>query len=1352
MNRRQGSCGILPHVFLQGCWKPHPHSPLGAALVLVLLFLVLLSGIAVAFLSRVGIETVSASSYSDGVTTRQLAESAVGVVMGQIREATTQQNAAWASQPGMIRVFNTSRALGFYKLYSSDSLVVGRQQLAKYDPAKEVPMGSTGWSSLPALWTDINEPVTRTDANGDSISRFPIVDPEAARPNSPLKVEGFDLATLDPADTVRNGAPMPVRWLYVLRDGTLTAPDRSPDGRTAVWDGASGDKRRLPGKDNPIVGRIAFWTDDDTCKVNINTAGGFTRKDIAPYNDDNYPGSFWDTPRFFTKFDRGGPIDQTTGKFAPGDAGLGLCQPLFNEFQRYPGHPATTSLGMLFYKPNLKEWVLTGEQLYTLLPRLMPGGSEGGTTRKLSKDDEPLPLKAERLYASTDELFFGPRTISSRRQSAEELLKELDEKTKDAVQPQWVDRLRFFLTAHNRSPELNLHGRPRMTIWPVHTNPDLRNPSDKMITFCSVLGSNPQDGMFLMQREDAYSPTRDANIPRNKDLYKYLRDLTSMAIPGFSDYSFASKYGDDRDQILTEIFDYIRCVNLRDSTRDKTLPATVSARDKYKFAPRGIVVPLIVSPPGGKETMGFGRFPTVSEVSLVFYHAGYVGNDGSTYLDPALKPDSGVKANLMRAFLIVETFNPMHGYAPLFQFLKMPDDKTFRGLKVDVDDVQAGRILVHSLAWNAPLTVSGADVQGSVLDFPKQARNEIRWSSGNRWHGRNSGGSEGFWHTIMGKRGGGQMGGAAPKYAFQTTEPIRIAVNPKNPLLEQTFSFSGAKAELTISLGSTVIQTLHLDFPAGTFPVPTDAIWADRGGFWRPNAPNNWGCQQSKAEWAKSFGDRLYWIEVPSGGAHSYAPWDSKNNPNADDRYYTDRWRQILQPGDTVVSLVAGTKSDPRTAAISRNASPFRPHPNYGKPGVRHAQTLRAASGPVYFNSTDLLGAKYTTKFGKLVKTPPLKNYPANKAADLPEDIDGVVRDDGMPGDFDTGIGDLPDGAFCGKADEGNLAWRHPDQYGNWVYTHPYFTWDYEETFDTFFSANRQVPSAILFGSLLSGRTRDWETLCFSPFPAGDRHRGLTQPPKDHLLLDLFHMPIVEPYAISEPFSTAGKVNLNAQLAPFPWIRRTTALRAALHATRVTAVPAGDVDKYKTGVWNAAQNRTDPRPENYRHPIDLDQTIAGLEHVFTEYPLSPNRHRGFYKSASEICDRFLYPKGVKFEPGEAAIRTFWRNNTLTGDNVREKPYADLYPRLTTKSNSYTVHLRVQRLHQPRGETDADYLQWRETPELVGGEYRGETAIERYIDPHDRRFEASHPEAINFNKESLESAYRFRVVHSKRFVP
>jgi hypothetical protein len=108
-----------------------------------------------------------------------------------------------------------------------------------------------------------------------------------------------------------------------------------------------------------------------------------------------------------------------------------------------------------------------------------------------------------------------------------------------------------------------------------------------------------------------------------------------------------------------------------------------------------------------------------------------------------------------------------------------------------------------------------------------------------------------------------------------------------------------------------------------------------------------------------------------------------------------------------------------------------------------------------------------------------------------------------------------------------------------------------------------------------------------------------------------------------------------------------------------------------------------------------------------------------------------------------------RGHSITGDNLREKPYGDLYPRLTTKSNTYTVHMRVQTLRKKPGPNHAV---WDEVSDQVTSEYRGSSTIERYIDPHDPRFDGNHPDYIDVDKKSLEPAYRFRVVNSKRFQP
>ena len=367
------------------------------------------------------------------------------------------------------------------------------------------------------------------------------------------------------------------------------------------------------------------------------------------------------------------------------------------------------------------------------------------------------------------------------------------------------------------------------------------------------------------------------------------------------------------------------------------------------------------------------------------------------------------------------------------------------------------------------------------------------------------------------------------------------------------------------------------------------------------------------------------------------------------------------------------------------------------------------------------------------------------------------MRTDGKPADFDTGIANLPDGAYCGKADEGTNAWGYYDTTrGAHVFEHPYYVRD-REGYDTFFSPNRQMPSAVQFGSLLAGRARHWETLNFCPNPAGENHHGNIATPPDHLLLDLFTMPVVRPYAISEPFSTAGKVNLNYQIAPFTHIKRSTALRAALESVRIPAVSTTEVDRYKG--WAGSTN--------YRYLVNRDEMVRSFDDYFEDFEKG-ELDKGFFKSASEICEHFLYPKdalvsgrAVTYDDrGDRFIRAFWEAQRLTGDNLRERPYADLYPRLTTKSNTYTVHLRVQVLKKrgSLGASSASDTRWDEDKDRVVAEYRGSSVIERYLDPEDRRFDRQNPETIRNSDyvdpdtTSLDGAYRFRVVSNRTFSP
>ena len=340
------------------------------ALILVLSFLVLISVLVIAFFSTVALERTTATSSASGVSSRELADSAVQVVLGSIKSAAQSKdasgnNVAWASQPGMIRTYdNTGDETNIYKLYSSDNLVVSVSGNEGYDPGSDL---DPKWASKPAMFTDLNSPITSGGAavfpiiDGNAMKSFtqPITnksvlsyddyDPKnnpgvAGHPDGTPDIEGFFIdpsannATYDPSQppsATNTAVPMPVKWMYVLRDGTLTTPTSVDTATGKIASFATGPTQ--PSTTNPIVGRMAFWTDDESTKININTAS---------------EGNFSDVPR------------------AQGvsDMAYAYSPPAQKEYQRYPGHPFTTCLSTVL-----------GALLpvdHTLQASMNPGGSD----------------------------------------------------------------------------------------------------------------------------------------------------------------------------------------------------------------------------------------------------------------------------------------------------------------------------------------------------------------------------------------------------------------------------------------------------------------------------------------------------------------------------------------------------------------------------------------------------------------------------------------------------------------------------------------------------------------------------------------------------------------------------------------------------------------------------------------------------------------------------------------------------------------------------------------------------------------------------------------------------------------
>jgi uncharacterized protein (TIGR02600 family) len=1205
----------------------------GVSLIVVLGCIVFLSALILAFLSGARTELRSSRLYADGSSVRLLAQSAVNIVTAEIGEATKSRDGSaaltWASQPGMIRTYGASGTAtrGWYKLYSAPVMTGSN---TPFDPEADSERIPANWASQPAVYTDLNQPVTAAN-----LDHYPIIDGNGLAvggsttyPDEPIA--GFHIDNA-PGASASNPVPMPVHWLYVLADGRIVAPAAGAGGNVARIDGANAG--------NPIVGRMAFWTDDETAKLNINTAA---------------EGTFWDTPRVASQE----------------DLKLARNQPAQKEFQRYPGHPAMVSLSTVFKQPDGmtdREW---REELYRLVPRVTGGGSEGGEVA-LTNTSQPLRPDTDRLFASVDELWFKP------------LLNGDDEREiNDAagLTPESLARSRFFLTASSRAPDLNLFGLPRVSIWPVTLDrasgePQL-TPYDQLLAFCATVNGYT----YYFKRQNSNSAVTDLGLDRNQRLLDYLRRLTGTAIPGFGG-SFQAKYstaspagsGTDCDQILTAMFDYIRSTNLKD-TSDPSRPAEWGGQyartlntwsQAYEGAGLGQVVPIYIAAWG---TRGFGRFPTVQSVALHF-----IGVEDAT-VDPPSDPNNPVPAGKLRvrAGCYVQMFNPSLGQLnvrPHLQF-RIEGLETLRWGDGTADESMG---FAASYLMNRPEYLNSAMLRyyGGTLDFR-------HWLFDWNWQG--------------------------------SSRPVSAEFDVRKNAEGGTFHFSGGKVKVTISAMTAAggageqVQEIEVEFPSAELPLPelaSGAVGTEKVNF-------------------RSFGGRWHYE-------------------------YGKKYPPIAHT-DTVASMVA---DDLRLVAARRSVGPgelFFKHPDYGQ---RFAHTLRNGIGMPYYGASggrlvENAGyAKFLEHYN--VNDPDNANptsWGLNNNQYLTKDavtVSGTgVFQGTLPGDWDTGVANLRDGPYINKADDGDVpnAWHLP-----------YYGMDQDANTtlgSSFFSPNRLIPSAGMFGSLPSEvfAGRAWQTLLFRPGPAG--HRGLASPP-DWLLLDLFQMPVLEPYAISEPLSTAGRINMNFQIVPFTYINRDTGLRAVLKAERIMVIPNAAANRYKSIATisdDAGSGGFDSA--RYRWPVDLEATLEQFRRRFAA--------RDIFHSAAEICSIDLVPLGAAGVPAtidRAGMDQFWRNNGLTGDNLREKPYADLYPLLTTQSNTFTVHLRVQTLQK---STAGQSGEWDEARDKITGEYRGSQTIERYVDPNaDAGGPVDYAAPGNANA-TLDAHYHFRVVNARQFAP
>ncbi len=1274
--------------------------------MLVLSFVILIAALVVGFFGSSSSVRREVAGYEAGVTARQLGDLATNVVIGQISDATKswQVPAAtptgkgggarltYSTQPGMIRTYDENGNVGrAFKLYSSATMVTrpGAEWVASTQQFVEVP---DTWFAKPALYSDLNAPLLVSDPNGKitfpgstqtATAKYPILDPMGLSPTGGAAkaqdgVGGFDLNRVpgfggpqsggrpviapnyDPTISAQPGytgnpAPMPVQWMYVLRDGRLTSPTGVGNGGLqANWANlAAGDPNR-PTADNPIVGRIAFWTDDETSKLNINV---------------NSEGTYWD---------RAWAVgDVTTSPY--GENQLRDRVPVKGEYQRYPGHPAMTSLSPVFgHLPGYL--VPTGDTMttadhdsklapyYAMIPRITAGGTKGGTLASYYSGSPaaPVTVDADRLYASVDELAFDPTLKDANGNRS----------TQGRIQATDLERSRFFLTASARCAEVTVFNGPRVLLWQLQqaTDPNggkfstpvnPRNAKDKLLAFCGTVNGFP----FFFQRYSVYMrdpvnnriahpavpfqqlpqygyappssqrPTLDWQIDRNQKLYSYLQRLTEQSLPGLSGKLVTKYPAAQRDQILTSMVDLIR-MGTNAYAADPSVPP------RYEYAParqmpdavsgETQIVPLV--PPAGTPgggSKGFGRFPTITEAMLVFYASSQ--RDG--------KPDQ------MRVALVLEPFSPTAAswtWSPLVRYV-------VKGMN---------RMVINSASnvFRDNLTNLVTSRCGYGSGGAHNTAHTGTFAAFRYWAGTGSD------NTKKIQPSGTVTFDEEKDYPFVSDD---IPINPE--LNSGKFQFGGGDVTIEIHSGyatapgaDTLVQTVNLRFPAGTWPVPrysdADADFNNRIGTNKFNLVNT--------------ADTVRSLQV-----------DPKGPTRGDLRIVT---AQKIVPSNFYAGYEGGADG-----------------PGYNSSDATIVHSLRNGDG-----GTVTGGKFHGDLFDGRAGTPAASSgnpivARGTKVALLSNGASLYL------GDWDNGPAGWQDGCYVNK----------PDDYygsGDW-WASPIVT------------PNRQINSPVVFGSLPAGSATNpvqpWRTLLFGANPsAGASHPGFTKP-HDHAFLDFFTMPVVEPYAISEPFSTAGKVNLNCQIAPFTYIKRATALHGVLKSVRITAIPNGAMSTYKSA-YNAV----------LRKQVDATETLKAFDERFDD----PGKG-GMFRTASEICDMPLVPAGITL----AQFRSGWWNGyALTGDNAREVPYGHIYSRVTTKSNSFTVHMRVQVLKKRKTSNPSGQNVWNEESDSVAAEYRGSAAIERYVDTGD----PSIPDFATQPDATLDQFYKFRILGVRRFSP
>ncbi|PTX99519.1 hypothetical protein DB346_16920 [Verrucomicrobia bacterium LW23] len=205
----------------------------GSALIITLAFIVMLTLLVAAMAMSMRIDRPAAASYFEKNRASLYAQEGVDRVVASLRHYSADPERFWVTRPG--------------------ELVVGSETDNPSTPVDERKVLGTVVSLSSGL-----------------PSATPPSDPILQAPNlnvTTLRDPSTGLITdLPDAANPAQRAVMAIRWIYVRKSGALDTAEQP----------------ELNNADDPLVGRFAYWTDDESSKINYNIAWGRSADNTNP--------------------------------------------------------------------------------------------------------------------------------------------------------------------------------------------------------------------------------------------------------------------------------------------------------------------------------------------------------------------------------------------------------------------------------------------------------------------------------------------------------------------------------------------------------------------------------------------------------------------------------------------------------------------------------------------------------------------------------------------------------------------------------------------------------------------------------------------------------------------------------------------------------------------------------------------------------------------------------------------------------------------------------------------------------------------------------------------------------------